>query len=259
MKNKNIIKIVIIVVISLIVIFFGYKGFMFYRYTFEKPADVEDIVKGLKNQSTMNIKKNVLDESEYITIDKFKIKNVLDGYTEDENHSKHVRIFRNKVDNNESIYQFTIDFYDYRIIDAFTKGVTLFGDSNIGFLKGDVNAADGKDFLEKNNIKNDIDFYKFVADNYFIESNIFTDTKTLKQNYAFNLIASISTPKIDRWTILEGDITGYIMNIGTKEDKTVWQISVLNNDKWHHITTTDSRFKDDTFLKDFVGSIEIIK
>ena len=35
MKNKNIIKIVIIVVISLIVIFFGYKGFMFYRYTKE--------------------------------------------------------------------------------------------------------------------------------------------------------------------------------------------------------------------------------
>ena len=259
MKNKRIVKIVIIAVISLIVIFFGYKGIMFYRYTIEKPADVEDIVKGLKNQSTMNIKKKKIDESDYITIDKFKIKNVLDGYTEDENTSKLVRVFRKKIDNSEYIYQFTIDFNDIRIVDAFTKGVTIFGDSNIGFLKGDVNTADGKDFLEKNNIKNDIDFYKFVADNYFIESNFFTDTKALKQNYAFNVITSISVPKIDRWTILEGDITGCIMLLGTKEDKTVWQISVLKNDKWHHITTTDSRFKDEEFTKEFVSSIEIVK
>ncbi len=49
------------------------------------------------------------------------------------------------------------------------------------------------------------------------------------------------------------------MNVGTKEDKTVWQITILENNKSYHITTNDQRFKDKTFLTDFVSSIEIMK
>ena len=260
MKKNNIIKIVIIVVVALIFIFFGYKGFMFYRYTIERPDNVEDVVKGLKNQSTMTIKKNVLEESEYVTVGQYKVKNILDGYKEDEDSSKHVKIYRKEVDGKNYAIQFALDLNDYQVVDAFTNDVNLYyGEGNLGFLKGDIMSADRKGFLEKTNIKNDIDFYKYAADNYFIESNLFTDTKTLKQNYAYNVITSLSVPQIDGWIILEGDITGYIMLVGTNKDTPVYQISILEDDKSYHITTSDPRFKDESFLKDFVGSIEIIK
>ena len=258
MKKKNIIFIGISIVV-LIILFFGYKGFMYYRYSFERPTDFEDIAKGLKNQKTMTIKKNNLSDDEYVTIGNYKIKNILDGYKEDENSSIHVKVYKKEIEDKQYVFQFTLDLNNYQIVDAFLNDVTVYGEENWGFLKGSIMDADRKSFLEKNNIKNDIDFYKFVADNYFIESNIFTDTKTLKQNYAFNLITTIAVPKIDEWTILDGDITGYIMNIGTNDDVTLWQISIIDNDKVYHITTTDSRFRDETFLADFVSSIEIIK
>lgn len=258
MKKKNIVIIVLSIVI-LVTLFFCYKGFMYYRYSFERPSDFEDVAKGLKNQKTMTIKKNYLSDDEYIAIGNYKIKNILDGYQEDETSSVHVKVYKKEVDDKQYFFQFTLDLNNFQIVDAFLNDVTVYGEENWGFLKGSIMDADRKGFLEKNNIKNDIDFYKFVADNYFIESNIFTDTKTLKQNYAFNLITTIAVPKIDEWTVLDGDITGYIMKIGTKDDLTILQISIIDNDKVYHITTTDSRFRNDTFLADFVSSIEILK
>ncbi len=256
--NKKIL-IIGIIILTLILLFFGYKCFMLYRYSFEKPDNIEDIVKGLKNQKTLKIKKNKLNDNEYITIENYKIKNILDGYKENDNGSSYVRLYKKEENNKQYAIQFSLDFSDIQIVDAFLNDITVYADFNDGFLKGNINDADRKGFLEKNNIKNDIDFYKFVADNYFIESNIFTDTKTIKQNYAFNLITSIAVPEIDGWIILEGDIDGYIMNIGTKDEITAWQITIIDDNKRYNILTTDPRFKDESFLIDFVSSIEIIR
>ena len=258
MKNKKIIKITIIVIISLIVIFFGYKGIMFYRYTIEKPADVEDIVKGLKNQKELKFNKQELSENEYITVKNIKMKNILDGYEEVENVSTKTS-YKKESNGNSFVINYLGGYLNISIIDGLTDYIDeVWGSTNYGFLKGNIKDIDMKDFLKRNNINNDIDFYKFVANNYYIESNLFTDTKTLKENYAFNLYTSSLVPEIDGWTILDGDIKGYITENSNK-DGTAYQICIIDNDKRYIIVTDDPRFKDESFMIDVISTIEIIK
>ncbi len=258
MKNKKIIKITIIVIISLIVIFFGYKGIMFYRYTIEKPADVEDIVKGLKNQKELKINKQDLSENEYITVKNIKMKNILDDYEEVENVSTKTS-YKKESNGNSYVINYLGGYLNISIIDGLTDYIDeVWGSTKYGFLKGNIKDIDMKDFLKRNNINNDIDFYKFVANNYYIESNLFTDTKTLKENYAFNLYTSSLVPEIDGWTILDGDIKGYITENSNKDD-TAYQICIIDNDKRYIIVTDDPRFKDESFMIDVISTIEIIK
>ena len=258
MKNKKIIKITIIVIISLIVIFFGYKGIMFYRYTVDKPDNVENVVKGLKNQKILKINKQELSENEYITVKNIKMKNILDDYEEVENVS--TKTSYKKVSNGNSYVINYLGWYlNISIIDGLTNhSDEVLGSTKYGFLKENIKDINMKDFLKRNNINNDIDYYKYVANHYFIESNLFADTKTLKENYAFNLYTASVVPEIDGWTILEGDINGYITENSNK-DGTAYQICIIDNDKQYIIVTNDPRFNDDTFMEDVISTIEIIK
>ena len=257
-KKRNNKRIIIITIISLVVLLLGYKLFMYYKYTCEKPEGIEEVIAGLKNSKTIKISKKVLPENEYVTKKHFKMKNIMDGYILDEsNITTSIDIYRKEIDGKSSVIQFGADEESFQLVDAFVEDdITIYGD--YGLFKGSINDADRKGFLEKNNIKNDIDFYKFVADNYYLESNIFTDIKTLKQNYAFNLFVSIAVPKIAGWTILEGDINGYIMNVGTKDDISVFHITIIDNGKRYGILTNDPRFKDESFVIDLISTIEIV-
>ena len=80
MKKKTIIVIVILFVVLLI----GFKLVTYYRYYFPKPDNVEDIVKGFKNPNTISIKKTELPSNEYKSLDYLKIKDIFDGYEENE-------------------------------------------------------------------------------------------------------------------------------------------------------------------------------
>ena len=261
MKKRN--KIVLIFVLSIVFIiglFFSYKAIMLYRYTMEKPDDVKELVNGWKNYKTINISKKELLDSEYIIIGNFKIKNIMDGYTIDEtNSNSNIEMYQKEIDAKKYVIEFITDEDSIPIVDAFVENdIIIYGDIDNGFLKGNITDADREGFLEKNNIKNDIDFYHFFAENYYMESNIFTDTKTLKKNYAFNVFSSIAIPKIDHWDILEGDMSGMILYIGTKNDISVCNIMINNNDKQYEILTSDPRFKEESFMIDFISTIEII-
>ena len=249
--NKK--TIIISVIVLLIVLFFGYKTINYIRYTFEKPDNVSKVVKGLKNQKTITINKKELPEEEYVKVtDNIKMKNIFDGYTIDETGGGNVVSYKK----DDSIINIEKGDLNIQIIDAFLDDETVIFSDLDGF-KGSIKDADRKGFLEKHNIKNDIDFYKFAADNYFIESNFFTDTKTLKQNFAFNLFASIVLPEIEGWTIIEGDYEGFCLHTGTKDDVSVYEISIIKNGKRYGLLTNDPRFKEESFMIDFVSSFVI--
>ena len=50
------------------------------------------------------------------------------------------------------------------------------------------NDEDRVEFLQKNNIKNDIDLLNYVKDNYYLKNNIFMSDKQMKENYMINLL-----------------------------------------------------------------------
>lgn len=251
MKKKIII--IVLAIVLLIGLFFGYKTINYIRYTFEKPDNISKVVKGLKNQKTITVNKKELPENEYIKVtDNIKMKNIFDGYTLDENGEGNIVSYKKEG----SVINFEKGELNFQMIDAFVDDeIIIFADLD-GF-KGSIKDADRKGFLEKHNIKNDIDFYKFAADNYFIESNFFTDTKTLKQNYAFNLFASIILPEIEGWTIIEGDFEGLCLHAGTKDDVDVYEISIIKDGKRYAMITNDPRFKDESFMIDLISSFVI--
>ena len=250
---KKIIKIIVIILVVLLVSVFGYKLINYYRYTMDKPEGVENVVKGLKNKKEMTITKQSLSENEYVTVNHVKVRNVLDGYEEKENSTTKISY---KKDN--YVINFLGGYLNTQLVDGLkNKDDMYLGNINYGFLKGNIKDADTEDFLKKNNIKNDIDYYDYVKDHYFIESNLFTDTKTLKQNYTFNLYTSLTLPEIDGWTVLKGDITGLITENSNK-DGTAYQICIIDNDKRYIIVTDDPRFKDESFMIDFISTIEIV-
>ena len=258
MKRENIIKTTIIILILLVLSLFGYKLFNYYRYTIDKPDNVENIVDGLKNQKVLKIEKQELSENEYIIEKNIKMKNILDGYDKVENVPTKTS-YKKDSNGNSYVINYLGGYLNTSIIDALTyPNDEILGNTNYGFLKGNIKDIDMKDFLKRNNINNDMDYYKFVADHYFIESNLFTDTKTLKENYVFNLFTSLIVPEIDGWAIINGDINGYITENSNKEG-TTYKICIIDNDKLYIIVTNDPRFNDEEFMIDVISTIEIIK
>ena len=117
-------------------------------------------------------------------------------------------------------------------------------------------SADRKFFLLKNDINNDVDFYLYVSKNYYKENNIFMDKRTMMENYAFNSVCSIAIPSVDEFIIIKGDYTGYIFK-SYYEDKVIIEVSIIRDGKRYGFTTNDSRFNDDEYLIDILGTIEI--
>ena len=81
----------------------------------------------------------------------------------------------------------------------------------------------------------------------------------MMQNCSFNYYVEIVIPKIESMTIIKGDLDGYIFKIGTKNEMSVYQITILDNNRKYGLTTNDPRFKVESFLKDILSTIKIIK
>ena len=246
--KKKVLKYLLVLLVLLI----GYKLVVFYRYTIPRPSNFKEIQEGFKNYKRLKVTAKDLDENEYMYVGNFKMKNILEGYSIDEAISSPAA-YKKEENGKRYVLNFGL-LGSYQMIDYFSTDGMYFIDSKVGFLKGDPSKINGKKFLEKNNIKNDIDFYLYIKDNYFIKSNILMSTKTLKENYSFNLFVSTVAPEIDFWTILEGDITGYIFKASNSD---LYEVAVIDNKLVYNFLTTDPRFNDEEFVKDLVSTIRI--
>ena len=256
-RIRSIILTLLIIVIMCVGVFFGYKLVLLNKYTLKKPDNVEEIVKGLKNQKEIKIYKRTLSNDEYFEIENLKIRNDFKDFelsnTVGENMA--IRTYTYKISN--SGISISVGDDSLALNNAFgAEEVTFFGDENSKIDPDAFNSADRKFFLLKNDINNEIDFYKYVAENYYKNNNIFMDKRTMMENYAFNLFTSISVPKVDEFIIIKGDYQGYIFKI-IKDDVQITQITLLRDGKSYGFLTNDQRFKDENYLIDLIGTIEI--
>ena len=87
-------------------------------------------------------------------------------------------------------------------------------------------------FLEKNKINNDIDLLNYIKNHYYISNNIFTSTKTMRNNFILNTFVQITLPEFESITLLNGEVEGYIINLKNG----IREIHILNKDEQHIIT-----------------------
>ena len=159
MKNKKV-KILLIIIGVLLILFLIFKLIMLNLCTINSGNEYKDVIAGLKNQSEMAITNKMLSNEEYFVVNNnFKIKNILDGYEKDSNG-----IYRKEIDGKKYSFSFLTEKEASMIL---TKGFSSKNEDIEFFTDNDsltnlFYLANRKDFLEKNNIKDDYDFYKFV-------------------------------------------------------------------------------------------------
>jgi len=259
-------KKVIIIVLAIILVvcaFIGYREYIFKKYIYEKPDNVEDIVKGLKERHKIKVKKQNKQEEEFLAFDGYTIRNDFKDYErviENPNSAVQYYNYEKEVDGKKYTINFGMEkgeFDHYQYIDLFkTQEATFYGDDTSSIEKI-YNSIDKGKFLKRNNINNDIDFLKFIADNYYIENDRFMSRSVMRENYAFNVFVDITIPKVDEFVIIDGDYQGYILkNINGKNQVT--QISIIQDGKVYGIFTNDPKFKNEDYIIDLIGTINIL-
>ena len=256
-KIKNVIFTIMGIIILTCILYFGYKLYLLNKYTLEKPENVSEIVEGLKNQSEIKIYKRTLNEEDYLVLSQFKIRNDFKEYTKVETDNELMPdMYQLEKDGITYGITFSTEVYSEQLINQFTTDdIEFYGEfyeQKGENVQNKFTSADRKFFLLKNDINNDIDFYKYVADNYYKENNIFMDKRTLMENYAFNLFTSISVPKVDSIMFIKGDYEGYILKINK-----IIQVTIIRENKLYGFMTNDLRFQDEIYLKDILSTIEI--
>ena len=204
-RIKNIIYTVLTIVILFSLIFFGYKFSLLNDYTYKKPDNVDEILKGLKNSKEISVYKRTIPENEYFVLGSFKMKNVLEGY-EQEGEVLDIQPYVYKKTDGDKKYavSFGNENNNYQLIDLYTMDMVVGDVSDIGTtFEEKFNAADRKYFLLKNDINNDVDFYKYITNNYYKDNNIFMNKREMMENYSFNTFVALSIPQIDSITYIK--------------------------------------------------------
>lgn len=115
--------------------------------------------------------------------------------------------------------------------------------------------GDRKSFFKEYNIKNDLDLLRYIKDNYYFKSNIFTSINNLEKNYMLNKYVDIFVPNFDFLGEITGDYTGYILDVGV----TNREVHLLHNGKFYSFAFYDSEVITDEFLINFISHVTFSK
>ncbi len=251
-KIKSIIVTIVVIFLLLVGIFFSYKLVLLNRYTVSKDKDVSDVIKGLKNSKTIKIYKKTIPDSDYLVEGDIKIRNDFKDYeklTMKNMPNSYVKYekYNEKTKEKEGI---SISNF-MQFIDGFTSNdITFYNDSKTNIIDN-FNKADRKYFLLKNDINNDVDYFKYVEENYYKENNIFMSKREMMENYAFNLYTSIVIPVVDSITYIDGDYTGFMI----KKANTISTTIIRNNKQYNFLLYGNDASL--SYMIDLLSTLEI--
>ncbi len=251
-KKVLIITISLIIVLLLLGIYFGYKGYNLYIYNMSNFTDqkYDQFIKGLQVKNTITVNSIKLNEEEYLTFNDIKIKNDFKEFK--------------KVDNPNN----SNDFVRYSLYDENEKSVAHIWmgktETYTNIFKSNLDIfVDDKQFettikervklLEDNNITNDIELFKYITENKLSNNNIFTSIKDMKNNYAIQYLTLVALPTTDNITLINGDYIGYILNMknGIKE------INILTNNKRYVFTIIGKDYFTNEKINELLNTLTI--
>ena len=228
MKNKKFL--IIIVAILLVLSYFVYKGFCLYYYDIGNitTENYKDYFETLRFTDTMTIRTQKLKEDDYLVFKNVKVKNEFSNFKLLENQVSDNNIKYVLYDENNNLKaSFWMGITD-SYVNLFKTDITLFGTEDKR-----INNTNLTDILNKNNIKNDIELFRYLEKHKNVKNNIFTPVKTMKENYSLQFMVSVAIPLIDGITLIDGDYQGYIFNIKSNDSNisNMREARILFNDK----------------------------
>jgi len=246
--NKKI-KITIIIFIIIIVAYILFKGLFLIRHYVEPIENLEYVMNGLSLDETLTVYDNKIEEEEYLKENNIKIRNDFKNFIKKEKENEFDSTKYLLYDENNKLkaafWMGEMDQY----IEVFTMdSLVIFGENS----KGIFNDSDRKRFLKDNKIENDVDFFKYIKNNYYAKSNIFTSFKEIKENYIINMFVSVALPSISSTTIIDGDYYGYIFNINDN----MREVHILKDKKSYVFMFMGKEYTKDEYIKEILGTIE---
>ena len=123
-------------------------------------------------------------------------------------------------------------------------------ESRVGEIK-DIN-----EFLEKNNITNDIELYKFLEKTLNKKHSIFDSVDDMKTLYALHLQNYIGNMNNDGITLIDGDYEGYIIN-HNMSGVNIIECNVLKDSKRYVLTFNNTTYYTDDKIQDLLNTLVI--
>lgn len=243
-KYKNILIYVIVgVCLSM---FFGYKAFMLNKYSYDKvEMDTNAIF-----DKIVYVNKEEYD-GKRMNIEDMSIANYFEDYT-NANPTSLIKVKKNKNQEVESFYSASSMSQYINVLDI--ESISLGMDDKDYEL---INTSDSmKKFLDKNEIKNDIDLLMYIKNNYYFKNNIFTLISNMKRNYILNAFADVTMVDFNSIALIKGDITGYIININNSSPYSMKEIHILNKNKQYIITLNGEEITNDEFVNKLLSTVE---
>lgn len=187
-----------------------------------------------------------LNNEEILKIDEMSIKNYFTDY-ENGNNNSNLKVKYN--DNGEVISFYSVSSTEQYIELLSINSFKLYSDSDynmVNVLDEDINK-----FFKENKIENDIDFLNYIKNNYYLENNIFSSVKTMKNNYLVNTFVQVTFPEFKNIILIDGVIDGYIFNM--KND--IREIHIMNRNKTYTIVLSGDEITNDEFISQLLQSV----
>lgn len=245
--KKNI-KIIIIVFTLVVLGYFGYKGYNLYIY---KDTDAyKELIKNFKVSQELNISHKEVADNNYLVFKNLKIRDDFKDYV--------------ILDEGEDPYGEYIKYAKYDESNNLIASIWLGKQKPlVELLKSEMTTyaseknysnVTAKEYLEKNEITNDIDLYRSIIKNKNINNNIFTSVKDMKQRDIFNNVMSIITPTTDKGIVfIKGDYTGYILQYSGN----IVEANILVSGDRYSLTFVKSDYFDMEYIYDIISSVVI--
>ena len=258
-------KICIIVVAILALIVCGYflisRIMLFNNYSYEVSEQYQDVIDGLKVKKTIVVAKKTEKNYETLKAGPLTIKDDFKDYSFDKGEVSEetakllpYRFVKKVNDKVVSSISFGSTLETLSLIAQFASDVSIMlSNDKSGNTETKYNLVDKKAFLEKNNIKTDVDLYQFIVDNYPLKTSFFDSEEKLKEAYAFNTFVDVVIPAYNGATLIKGDYTGIVFDYKAK----IVEVHIYKNGKRYGFLTNDERFHDEEFLKEMISTIEI--
>ena len=243
-KYKNLLKYIIILICVLLIII--YKAIMLNKYQYSKREIDTDAI----FNSTITIRKQDYD-GERISSDKISIANLFDGYVDTENPSS----YKVKYDGDKVVSSYSIPTPIEQYINLLSIESLEIRSSNDNAKSIKPNASVRK-YLNKHNIKNDIDLLNYIKNNYYFKNNIFTLTSTMKNNYVLNSFVDVGLLNFKDITLINGSISGYIIGVNTSSTTVIKEIHIIKDDKQYIMTLLGEDITSEDFIERLLSTVE---
>lgn len=246
MKKKNIVLIVILFI--LVVFYFGCKGFYLYYYNIGNSFEnYEEYIEGLNIKDTILVQHQTVED--YLEFNGIKVKNEFTNFEPFETSQNIEDVVKYVLrDEKGSVLASFWMGTTYTYVDILKNDSTLFGTSDKR-----ISNTSFTNFLEKNNIHNDIQLFQYLINHKFKKNHIFTSVKNMREEYSLQFIVSIMLPTIDHITLIDGDYQGYIFNMTNK----VKEVSILKNDKRYILTFINTDYFTDELIEEILNTMVI--